>query len=122
MALQILNAGPGPEQIVRQIREAIAAALPGAEIHVHCRAPGHFEIRVTSEKQVWEEFHARTDDRLIAIPVEAIYNLFAIAELAVHMIDVIDSKDFRGDPEYEAHRSLVPTVFWRAHNWGSWRS
>jgi stress-induced morphogen len=48
VALQILNAGPGPEPIVRQIREAITAALPGAEIQVHSASAGHFEIRVTS--------------------------------------------------------------------------
>lgn len=49
MALQILNAGPGPEQIVGQIRTAIAAALPGAEIEVRATSPGHFEIQVTSD-------------------------------------------------------------------------
>jgi len=49
MALQILNAGPDPELIVRRIREAIATALPGAEIDVRAASPGHFEIRVVSE-------------------------------------------------------------------------
>ena len=48
MALQILNAGPGPEPILRQLREAIAAALPEAEIEVQCGSPGHFQIRVAS--------------------------------------------------------------------------
>jgi acid stress-induced BolA-like protein IbaG/YrbA len=51
MALQILNAaGPDPQQIVRQLREAIENALPGAEIDVHAASPGHFEIQVTSER------------------------------------------------------------------------
>ena len=49
MALQILNAGPDPEKIVGQIRSAIEAALPGAEIEVCAASPGHFEISVTSE-------------------------------------------------------------------------
>jgi stress-induced morphogen len=49
MALQIINAGPDPEQIVSRIREAILAALPGAQAEVRCASPGHFEIQVTSE-------------------------------------------------------------------------
>lgn len=48
MALQILNAGPGPEVIVGQIREAIAGAIPDAAIEVQCASPGHFAIRVTA--------------------------------------------------------------------------
>ena len=48
MALRILNAGPTPEEIVAKIREAIDAALPGAEIEARCASPGHFEIAVTS--------------------------------------------------------------------------
>ena len=49
MALQIINAGPGPEKTVEQIREAIAEALPGSQAEVFCASPGHFEIRVSSE-------------------------------------------------------------------------
>lgn len=48
MALQIINAGPGPEKVLEQIREAIAAALPDAEAEVRCASPGHFEISVAS--------------------------------------------------------------------------
>jgi acid stress-induced BolA-like protein IbaG/YrbA len=49
MALQIINAGPGPEKIVEQIRQAIAEALPGSQAEVFCASPGHFEISVISE-------------------------------------------------------------------------
>ena len=49
MALQILNAGPDPEEIAAKIRQAIAAELPQAEITVSAGSPGHFEIRVVSE-------------------------------------------------------------------------
>ena len=49
MALQILNAGPGPERIVDALRRAIETALPGAAVEVACASPGHFEIAVTSE-------------------------------------------------------------------------
>lgn len=48
MALQILNAGPDPGVLVRQIREAIERALPGAKVEARCASPGHFEIGVVS--------------------------------------------------------------------------
>ncbi len=47
MALQIINAGPPPEEIAEQIRAAIAGALPDATIEVQPQGPGHFEICVT---------------------------------------------------------------------------
>ncbi len=46
MALQIINAGPPPEDIAEQVRTAIAARLPDAEIEVRPQGPGHFEITV----------------------------------------------------------------------------
>ncbi len=49
MALRILNAGPEPERIVQQIREAIEGAIAGASAEVRCASPGHFEIRVACE-------------------------------------------------------------------------
>lgn len=48
MALQIINAGPGPEKIVEEIRQAIAEALPASRAEVVCASPGHFEISVIS--------------------------------------------------------------------------
>jgi len=47
MALQIINAGPPPEEIVGQIEAAIALALPEAKVEVRPQGPGHFEISVT---------------------------------------------------------------------------
>lgn len=47
MALQIINAGPPPEEIADRIRAAIAQAMPEATIEVRCQGPGHFEITVT---------------------------------------------------------------------------
>lgn len=47
MALQIINAGPPPEEIAEKIKAAIAADLPDARVDVEPRGPGHFEIRVT---------------------------------------------------------------------------
>jgi len=46
MALQIINAGPPPEEIAEQVRTAIAATLPDATIEVRPQGPGHFEITV----------------------------------------------------------------------------
>ncbi|MEZ4290456.1 MAG: BolA/IbaG family iron-sulfur metabolism protein [Myxococcota bacterium] len=47
MALQIINAGPAPEEIAGKIEAAIAGAMPGAQIEVRPQGPGHFEISVT---------------------------------------------------------------------------
>jgi acid stress-induced BolA-like protein IbaG/YrbA len=47
MALQIINAGPPPEEIVDRIRAAIGEAMPAALIVVQPGGPGHFEITVT---------------------------------------------------------------------------
>jgi len=47
MALQIINAGPPPEEIADQIRAAIAQAMPEARIDINPQGPGHFEITVT---------------------------------------------------------------------------
>ena len=47
MALQIINAGPPPEDIAGRIRAAIAEAMPDATIDVQPQGPGHFEITVT---------------------------------------------------------------------------
>lgn len=47
MALQIINAGPPPEEIAGRIRAAIASAMPQATIEVRPGGAGHFEITVT---------------------------------------------------------------------------
>jgi len=47
MALQIINAGPPPEEIADRVRAAIASAMPNATIEVRPQGPGHFEISVT---------------------------------------------------------------------------
>ena len=47
MALQIINAGPPPEDIAEQIRVAIVSKLPDSSVDVRPQGPGHFEITVT---------------------------------------------------------------------------
>ena len=49
MALQIINApGSDSRETATRIHEAIAKAIPGAEIEVTSSSAGHFEIRVVS--------------------------------------------------------------------------
>lgn len=49
MALQIINApGSDSRETAARIHEAIANAIPGAEIEVTSSSAGHFEIRVVS--------------------------------------------------------------------------
>ena len=87
MALQILNAGPGPEQIVRQIREAIAAALPGAEIQVHCATPGHFEICVASAS-----FEGKPRLKQHQLVYAAITDLMSGDAAPVHAVDRLECR------------------------------
>jgi len=47
MALQIINAGPAPEETAGRIRAAISCAMPDAVVEVTPQGPGHFEIKVT---------------------------------------------------------------------------
>jgi acid stress-induced BolA-like protein IbaG/YrbA len=49
MALKILSSPPPePEEVAQRLAQAIARALPGAEVDVQIGSPGHFELAVTS--------------------------------------------------------------------------
>jgi acid stress-induced BolA-like protein IbaG/YrbA len=48
VALQIQSSPGKPGDTARDLSRAIAEKLPGAEIDVQDRGPGHFEIRVVS--------------------------------------------------------------------------
>jgi acid stress-induced BolA-like protein IbaG/YrbA len=48
MPLQILSAPSDPDAVVNELRRAIEAALPAAEIAVRATGAGHFEIEVVS--------------------------------------------------------------------------
>jgi acid stress-induced BolA-like protein IbaG/YrbA len=49
MALKILSSPPPePEDIARDLAQAIQRALPGASVDVQIGGPGHFELAVTS--------------------------------------------------------------------------
>lgn len=85
MALQILNQGPPPEEIAGQIREAIAAAIDGAEIAVAARGPGHFQIRVVSEA-----FAGVPRVKQHQLVYAAIAPLMSGNQAPVHAIDKLD--------------------------------
>ena len=87
MALQILNAGPDPDVIVRQIREAIGAELPGADIEVQCASPGHFVIQVASEA-----FAGLTMVKQHQLVYGAITELMSGDAAPVHAIDRLECR------------------------------
>ena len=87
MALQIINAGPGPDKIIEQIREAIAAALPDAEAEVRCPSPGHFEICVASKR--FEGKNRVQQQRLV---YAAITSLMSGDAPPVHAVDRLECR------------------------------
>lgn len=87
MALQILNSGPDPEQLRRQLRESIETALPDAEIEVHCGSPGHFEIRVCSKA-----FAGKPTVRQHQLVYSAIAHLMSGDAPPVHAVDRLECR------------------------------
>lgn len=85
MALQIINAGPPPEEIAEQIRAAIAAALPEASIEVRPQGPGHFELTVTDPA-----FDGLSRVKQQQLVYGAITDLMAGASPPVHAIDRLE--------------------------------
>lgn len=87
MALQIINAGPGPEKIVEQIQQAIAKALPGSRAEVFCASLGHFEISVTAE-----EFAGKSRVQQHQLVYSAITPLMSGDAPPVHAVDRLDCR------------------------------
>ena len=87
MALQIINAGPAPEEIAEKIREAIAGTLPDAEIDVRPQGPGHFEITVTDA--AFEGLNRVKQQQLV---YGAITDLMAGASPPVHAVDKLECR------------------------------
>lgn len=87
MALQILNAGPEPGEISGRLRDAIAVALPDAEIQVTPNGPGHFEIRVVSTA-----FAGKTRVAQHQLVYGAITELMSGPQAPVHAIDRLDCR------------------------------
>ena len=82
MALQI---HPPPKEVIQEIREAIEAALDGAEVEV-TGAAGHFEIRVVS--QAFESKNSLAKQRLV---YSAIAHLMKGDAAPVHAIDRLET-------------------------------
>lgn len=87
MALQIVNAGPPPEEIVEKIRAAIAGALPDATIEVRPQGPGHFEISVTDA--AFEGLNRVKQQQLV---YGAITELMAGPNAPVHAVDRLECR------------------------------
>jgi acid stress-induced BolA-like protein IbaG/YrbA len=85
MALQILNAGPPPEDVAEQIRAAIAAKLPKSAIDVRPQGPGHFEITVTDV--AFDGLNRVKQQQLV---YGAITELMAGQNPAVHAVDRLE--------------------------------
>jgi acid stress-induced BolA-like protein IbaG/YrbA len=87
MALQIINAGPPPEEIAERIRTAISAAMPEAEIVVSPENPGHFAITVVDE--IFEGLSRVKQQQHV---YGAIADLMAGPSPPVHAIDRLECK------------------------------
>ncbi len=86
MALQIINAGPKPEETIEKMRAAIAAALPeGSEIEIGSGGPRHFDIRVVSA--AFEGLNRVKQQQLV---YGAIADLMAGNDAPVHAIDKLE--------------------------------
>jgi len=85
MALQIINAGPPPEEIAGRIQAAITEALPDAAVEVQPQGPGHFEIKMTDS--AFEGLSRVEQQQLV---YGAITELMAGASPPVHAIDRLE--------------------------------
>jgi len=87
MALQILNAGPSPEEIATKLRAAIEEKLPGAQVEVRPQGPGHFEVDVCSER-----FEGKSRVAQQQLVYGAIAHLMSGASAPVHAIDRMECR------------------------------
>ena len=86
MALQIINApGSDSRETATRIHEAIANAIPGAEIEVTSSSAGHFEIRVVS--RAFEGKNRVAQHQLV---YAAITDLMTGNNAPVHAVDRLD--------------------------------
>jgi acid stress-induced BolA-like protein IbaG/YrbA len=79
MSLNIVNS---PADLCTALRSAIERALPGAQVEVAAGSPGHFQIRVTSER-----FAGKSMVQQQQLVYAAITHLMNGADAPVHAID-----------------------------------
>jgi stress-induced morphogen len=87
VALQIGNSGPSPEAIAGKLETAIAAVIPGAEIEIAARGPGHFEIAVVSPA-----FDGKSRVQQHQLVYGAITELMSGQNAPVHAVDKLDCR------------------------------
>jgi stress-induced morphogen len=85
MALQIVNAGPGPEETIADMRTRIEAAIPDASVEIQSGGPGHFEIKVSSRA-----FEGKSRVKQQQLVYGAITELMAGSNPPVHAVDRLD--------------------------------
>ena len=78
--------GGGESPIVGQIREAIARALPGAEVRVTAGQPGHFSVSVRSG-----QFQNQSRLACQRLVYKAIAHLMSGDRAPVHAIDQLET-------------------------------
>ena len=76
-----------PEQVSRQLREAIEAALPGAQVQVTPTSPGHFGIQVIAEA-----FRGQTRLAQHQAVYAAITPLMQGEDAPVHAVDRLETR------------------------------
>ena len=79
MPLTVMNS---PADLCAALRTAIEGALPGAEAEVAAGSPGHFQIRVTSER-----FAGKSMVQQQQLVYAAIAHLMKGDDAPVHAID-----------------------------------
>ncbi|MGH0036748.1 MAG: BolA/IbaG family iron-sulfur metabolism protein [Myxococcota bacterium] len=82
MALQIIGAGPDPEEVAGQIKASIEREIPGATVEVGIGSAGHYEVRVVSDT-----FEGRSRVQQQQSVYKAITHLMQGKNPAVHAID-----------------------------------
>lgn len=87
MPLQILSEPSDPDKLVADLRAAIAAALPGAEIHVEATGAGHFAVAVVSAS-----FEGRSRVAQQQAVYAAIAPLMKGDNAPVHAIDRLETR------------------------------
>ena len=86
MSLRILSS-PDPAPTLEALREAIARAIPGADVAVEATSPGHFTIAVASEV-----FAGRSLVQQQQLVYRAIAPLMAGDAAPVHAIDELKTR------------------------------
>jgi acid stress-induced BolA-like protein IbaG/YrbA len=84
MKLNTLGGGAPP--LIGQIREAIAQALPGAEVKVSAGQPGHFSLSVRAAQ--FQNQNRVACQRLV---LKAIAHLMSGERAPVHAIDQLET-------------------------------